>query len=115
LVVELTDVLQGGFESAIIAQPPFDYRFLLAAEADLLGATAGIGDGQYEDEMALAAGADGAAGAMADAALEQGAAVVEGRAAASLARASRVSFLCFIYLYETLKKGSVSRAFQTFS
>ena len=73
-MVELTDALQGGFDFAIVAQPPFDDRFLFGAEADLLGAAAGIGDGQHGDEMALAAGADGAAGAMADAALEQGAA-----------------------------------------
>jgi len=74
LVVELTDALQGGFDLAIVAQPPFDEGFVFGAEADLLGAATGIGDGQHGDEMTLAAGADGAAGAMADAALEQGAA-----------------------------------------
>jgi hypothetical protein len=74
LVVELTDALQGGFDFAIVAQPLFDDGFLFGTEADLLGAAAGIGDGQHGDEMALAAGADGAAEAMADAALEQGAA-----------------------------------------
>jgi len=73
-MVELADALQGGFDLAIVAQPPLDDGLLCGAEADLLGAAAGIGDGQHGDEMALAAGADGAAGAMADAALEQGAA-----------------------------------------
>jgi len=73
-VVELTDALQGGFDFAIVAQPAFDDGSLFGTEADLLGAAAGIGDGQHGDEMALAAGADAAAGAVADAALEQGAA-----------------------------------------
>ena len=36
--------------------------------------SAGIADGQYPDEMALPASTDGAAGAMADATVEQGAA-----------------------------------------
>src|SRR5438876_4015586 len=39
---------------------------------------------------------------------------VEGRVAASLARASRVLPVRFIYTHETLKEGPVSRAFQTF-
>src|SRR6266446_4120904 len=73
-MVELTDALQGVFDFAIVAQPPFDDGFLLGAKADLFGAATGIGDGQHGDEVPLAAGADGAAGAMADAALEQGAA-----------------------------------------
>ena len=73
-MVELTDALQGGFDLAIVAQPLFDDGFLFGAEADLLGAAAGIGDGQHGDEMAFAAGTDGATRAMADAALEQGAA-----------------------------------------
>src|SRR5947209_3197695 len=37
--------------------------------------------------------------------------VVEGREVASLAR---VLSVCFIYQYETIKRGVVSRAFQTF-
>src|SRR5881628_2492490 len=40
--------------------------------------------------------------------------VVEGSAEASLARAWRVLSVCFIYIHETLKRGSVSRVFQTF-
>ena len=51
-----------------------DHGFLFGGEADLLGASAGIADGQDPDQMAGSAGADGTAGAMADAAMEQGAA-----------------------------------------
>ena len=40
--------------------------------------------------------------------------VVEGSEAASLARASRVLSECFIYIYETIREGPMSRAFQTF-
>jgi len=47
---------------------------LLARQADLTDDTAGIADGEDGDGMAFAAGALGAAGAMADGALEQGAA-----------------------------------------
>jgi hypothetical protein len=73
-VVELTDALQGGFEFAVVAQPLLDHRFPFRTEADLLGVTTGIGDGQHGDQMTLAVGADSAAGAMADTALKQGAA-----------------------------------------
>src|SRR6266545_1175696 len=40
--------------------------------------------------------------------------VVEGREAASLARAGRVLSVCFIYIHETPDRGFVSRVFQTF-
>src|SRR6058998_3371027 len=40
--------------------------------------------------------------------------VVEGRTAASLARAVRALLLCFIYIYETTKGSFSSRAFGTF-
>ena len=73
-MVEFTDALQGGFEFAVVAQPLLDQGFLFGGEADLLVASTGIADGQHPDEMALTAGTDGAAGAMADAAVEQGAA-----------------------------------------
>ena len=49
--------------------------FCSAERLDLLGASAGIADGQNPDQVAGSAGADGAAGAMADAAVEQGAAL----------------------------------------
>ena len=47
---------------------------LLLREADLTNDAAGIANGEDSDRMAFAAGAFGAAGAMADGALEQGAA-----------------------------------------
>jgi hypothetical protein len=46
---------------------------LLRRETDLTNDAAGIADGEDRDRMAFAAGALGAAGAMADSALEQGA------------------------------------------
>ena len=55
-------------------QPLLDHGFLFGGEADLFGAPAGIADGQDPDQVAGSAGADGTAGAMADAAMEQGAA-----------------------------------------
>src|SRR5256885_17186016 len=55
-----------------VAQPLLDHGLLCGGEADLFGASAGIADGQDPDEMAGALGADGAAGAMADTAMEQG-------------------------------------------
>ena len=73
LVVEFTDALQGGSEFVVVAQPLLDQGFLFRGEADLPGASAGIADGQHPDEMALTASTDGATGAMADAAVEQGA------------------------------------------
>ena len=71
-VVEFADALQGGLEFAVVAQPLLDQGLLFGGEADLFGAPAGIADGQNPDEVAFAAGADGATGAMADAAVEQG-------------------------------------------
>ena len=47
---------------------------LLWKEADLTNDAAGIADSQHGDGVTFAAGAFGAAGAMADGALEQGAA-----------------------------------------
>lgn len=73
-VVEFADALQGGLEFAVIAQPLLDQGLLFGGEADLPGAPAWITDGQNPDEMAFAAGADGATGAMANAASKQGAA-----------------------------------------
>ena len=73
-MVQLADALHGGLEFALVAQPLLDLGFELGGEAELLGAAAGIADGQHPDEVAGSAGTDGAAGAMADAAVEQGAA-----------------------------------------
>src|ERR1022692_5338955 len=61
-------------EFPVVAQPLLDHGFLFGGEAELLGASAGIADGQDPDQVAGSAGADGAAGAMPDAAMEQGAA-----------------------------------------
>ena len=72
-MVEFTDALQVGLESAVVAQPLLDEGLEFGGEADLLVASTGIADGQHPDEMALTASTDGAAGAMADAAAEQGA------------------------------------------
>ena len=72
-VVEFTDALQGGLEFLVIAQPLLDEGLLFFGEADLFVAAAGIADGQHPDEMAFTASTDGAAGAMADTAAEQGA------------------------------------------
>ena len=74
LVVEFTDALQGGLQLLVVAQPLLDEGLLFGREADLLGASTGVADGQYPDRVALTASTDGAAGAMADAAVEQGAA-----------------------------------------
>ena len=79
LVIELADALQGGFEFLVVAQPLLDERLLLCRETDLLGASAGIADSQHPNEMALTASTGGAAGAMANAAAEQGAAEDLGR------------------------------------
>ena len=95
----------------VIAQPLLDERFLFGGEADLFGAAPGIGDGQDPDGMTGAFGAGGAAGAMTDVAVEQGAAEDlgggEGREAASLARASGISS-CFILINENTGMVSLS-------
>jgi len=72
-VVEFADPLQGGLEFLIVAQPSLDDGLLFGGETNLLVASTGIADGQHPDEMALTASTDGAAGAMADTAAEQGA------------------------------------------
>ena len=73
-MVQLADPFQGGFEFLVVAEPLLDDGFLFRAEADLFGTATGIDDGEDPDEVAFARGAGGAAGAMADAAAEQGAA-----------------------------------------
>src|SRR3989304_5606413 len=73
-VVEFTDTFQGGPQLLVVAQPLLDEGLLFGGETDLLGVPAGIADGQDPHEMALTTSTAGAAGAMADAAVEQGAA-----------------------------------------
>ncbi len=103
LVVEFTDALQVGLEFAVVAQPLLDEGFLFGGEADLLVASTGIADGQHPEEMALAASTDSAAGAMADAAVEQGAAedLGGGGEGGSEFGAGIEDRLCFIYTNET--------------
>ena len=72
--IQLADALQGVFEYAVVAQPPLNHGLLLGGEADLLSAAAGIRDSQDPDGMAATIGTNGAAGAVTDSAVEQGAA-----------------------------------------
>ena len=74
MVVEFADTLQGGFQFLIIGEPLPDGGDDLGAETELFGAATGIADGQYPNGMTLAVGTDSAAGAMANVAMEQGAA-----------------------------------------
>ena len=74
LLIQFADFLQSGFQLAVVGQAAPYRSGLLGREADLANDAAGIADGKDGDRMALAASALGAAGAMADDALEQGAA-----------------------------------------
>ena len=74
LQIQRADALQSVFEFAVIAQPLLNHGFLLGGEADLLSAAAGIRDCQDPDGMGATVGANGAPGAVTDAAVEQGAA-----------------------------------------
>ena len=65
---------RGVFQFAVVAQPLLDENLLFGEETDLFGAAAGIADGQDPDEVAGAFGANSAARAVTDAAVEQGAA-----------------------------------------
>jgi len=77
MMVEFADGFQEGLHLAIVVQPLLDQGFKLGAKTDLTGAAAGITDGQDQDGVAAAGGALGAALAMADGALQQGAAEEE--------------------------------------
>ena len=74
LQIQLANLLQGVFQFAVVAQALEYERLLFGGKADLSGATAGIADSQNPDGMAGAFGANSAAGAVADSAVEQGAA-----------------------------------------
>src|ERR1700693_1913328 len=105
-MVPFADAFQVSLPLLVIAQPLAGHRLLLRGKADLFSAAARITNGQNPDGVAFAAGADGTAGGMTDGAMEQGAArisVVEGRAAASLARDFRI-VSCFTYNNETTKE-----------
>ena len=73
-MIQLTDLLQSGFQLLVVGQTTPHESDLLLRETDLANDAAGIADGEDRDRMALAAGAFRAAGAMADGALEQRAA-----------------------------------------
>ena len=72
LLVQLADALQGVLELVVVVQPLFGQQFLFGRKADLFGAAARITDGQDPDQVAGTLRADGAAGAVADAAVKQG-------------------------------------------
>jgi hypothetical protein len=74
LLVHFTNLLQSGFQLAVIDQAAPHMSDFLWREADLTNDAAGIADSEHGDGVAFAAGAFGAAGAMADDAMEQGAA-----------------------------------------
>jgi hypothetical protein len=74
LTVEIADAVQAGDQFMIIAELLADRGDLMGAEGELFDAAAGVADGKDPERMALAASADGAAGGVADMAVEQGAA-----------------------------------------
>ena len=74
LLVQFTDLFQSGFEPAVVGQTTAHIGDLLLREADLTNDTTRITDGQDGDRMALTASTFGAAVAVANGALEQGAA-----------------------------------------
>src|SRR6516165_10683396 len=73
-MVELADRLQRLPQLVVIAQPAAHFVDLLAAQAELAGAAAGIADAQNPQRVPAAAGADRAAAGMAHGPLEQRAA-----------------------------------------
>src|SRR2546427_13043366 len=86
---------------AVCAEALLDEGFLFGGEDDLLVASTGIADGQHPDEMALAASTDSAAGAMADAAVEQGAAEdLGGGGEGGSESGAGIEGRLFIYLYK---------------
>jgi hypothetical protein len=111
LVVEFTDALQGSLQFVVVVQPLLDEGFLFEGEADLLGAPAGIADGQHPDAGGLhrehrrRSRSDG--GIRRRSREPRRIWVVEGRAAASLERAL-VAVVCFIYYNETQRAGFVN-------
>ena len=67
-------MLQGGFQVAVIGQTAAHMRDLFLGKADLTDDASRVADGEDGDGMTFAAGAFGAACAMADRTLEEGAA-----------------------------------------
>jgi hypothetical protein len=64
-VVELADLFERLPQPVVVAQPAAHFLDLLAAQAELAGAAAGIGDSQNRQRVPAAAGADRAAAAVA--------------------------------------------------
>src|SRR5215216_4475526 len=73
-MIELADVLDRPLQLLIIAEPATNLGHSLATYAELLCAPAGVGDGQHEHPVSLAARAFRAAFGMSDGALQQRAA-----------------------------------------
>jgi hypothetical protein len=74
LLVQLADLFNRGFQLVIVGEETLYLWNLLFAEADLANATARIADSEDRHGMTFAALTLGATGAVADSALEQGAA-----------------------------------------
>ena len=73
-MVELADLFQGLPQLVVVAQPVAHFLDLLATQAELTGAAAGVADGQYPQPMSTATGANRAAAAVAHGPLQQRAA-----------------------------------------
>jgi len=70
-LVQLAHGFQGGFQLPIVVQPLADLGHLVAVQADLAGAAAGIADAEDPDGMAAATITLGATLPMTDGALDQ--------------------------------------------
>ena len=73
-MIEFADLFEGLPELVVVAQPAAHFLDLFAAQAELAGAAAGIGDGQNRQRVPAAAGADRAAAAVTHGPLNQRAA-----------------------------------------
>ena len=74
MLVEFADLLEGVHIQAVIGEPLLDEENLIGAKTDVLDAAAGIGDGEDPNEMAVAVGANGTTGAVANVAFKERAA-----------------------------------------
>ena len=70
-MVEFADLFKRLPELVVVAQPAAHFLDLLAAQAELAGAAAGIGDRQNRKRMSAATGANRAAAAVAHRPLHQ--------------------------------------------
>jgi hypothetical protein len=74
LLVEFADLFHSGFQLTVIGQAAPHGSNFIWRKADVSNDGAGIANGEHGDRMPFTASALGTAGAMADGALEQGAA-----------------------------------------